>query len=147
MLNITVGPKSDLIAELVLIEDVEHYLSKSTSNLVQTLSWVFLAMILVCNGTLIKFIFKKESKLTDLDTMMFLDSVLCICIYISIMIVNIFGAAYILFVVVFCSYCKVFLSKGIVVYRYVFVVKNSWIKNTRWGVLLISLSTITIFSL
>ena len=78
MLNFTLGPMSDLNSYKVVMEDIEHLLPKTPNIYVQILSGIILCLILICNGTLFYYIFKKESKLTDLDKMMFLDSMLCI---------------------------------------------------------------------
>ena len=146
MLNFTLGPMSDLNSYKVVMEDIEHLLPKTPNIYVQILSGIILCLILICNGTLFYYIFKKESKLTDLDKMMFLDSMLCIFNYVSVMLMYTFGAAFLLFVVNFCTYCKLFLYKGIVLYRYVFVVKNSWTPNSRRGLFFICLFTTIILS-
>ena len=147
MLNITVGPIIDLVSDQVVMEEIEHWLPQTTVNIyVKILSGIILAQILVSNGTLFYYISKKESKLTVLDKMMFLDSILGIILYVTIITINGSGAANLLFLVIFCSYCKVFLTKGIVVYRYVFVVKNSWIPNSRQRFIFIFLFTTVILS-
>ena len=80
MIDISVGPISDDMHPKTLnVEEIELFIqnkSKSNdSNLI--LCSIFAIFILISNGFLIFYTYKKRSKLTDLDKMMCLDSVFC----------------------------------------------------------------------
>ena len=134
MSNITLGI-GDLIPEILEIESIEHYFPQVSQDIhIKILSWIFIVLIFISNGILIYIIFKKESKLTDLDKMMFFDSILCLHNSISIMMIGNMGthneASVCYFRYLWTSFnasCELCLQVGVVVYRYVFVVKNSWL--------------------
>ena len=122
--NITLAV-SDLFPISLELEDVEIVLPGPANISIKIIAWTFIAMILISNGILIYFISMKNTKLTDLDKMMLFDSILCMCNIIKFIKIAAIGEVlenfcYLLnFFGIFNSYCKVLLSKGIVVYSYV----------------------------
>ena len=96
-------------------------------------------MVLISNGVLIYYIFTKDSKLTDIDKMVFLDSLLCLWSIINFARIGISGAQNnspyfcyaFTFFSTFCGSCKFYITKGIVIYRYVAVVKYSWMQDAK----------------
>ena len=134
MSNITLGI-GDLIEEILEIESIEHSFPQVSQDVsIKILSWIIIALILISNGIFIYTISKKESKLTDLDKMMVFDSILCLHNSITIMMIGNMGThneASVCYVRYLWAYfntsCDALLQVGVVVYRYVYVVKNSWI--------------------
>ena len=131
MSNITLGI-GDQIPEILEMESIEHFFPQvSPDSYIKILSWIF---ILISNGILIYNISKKEGKLTDLDKMMCFDTILCLNNSITIMMMGNMGTqnqasvCYFRYLwALFNGCCDGWLQIGVVVYRYVLVVKNSWI--------------------
>ena len=123
-------------------------------NYIQILCCIFVLLILISNGILIYHSKKKESKLTELDKLMCLDSVLCMLSSITLIRIatrayfnNLFLCYFVPFVIIFCNHCKIFLTMGIALYRYVSVVKYSWIQNSKQRKLFISIIMSTMLML
>ena len=134
MSNITLGI-GDQIPEILEMESIEHFFPQVSPDIyIKILSWIFTVLILISNGIFIYNISKKESKLTDLDKMMCFDTILCLHNSITLVMIGNIGThnqvsvCYFRYLwTVFNGSCKYFLPCGVVVYRYVYVVKNSWI--------------------
>ena len=127
--------------ETVQFIDTEHIFSQSNTDL--TLLYVSIVccfLILATNISLIKFILSQSSK-TFLDMMMVFDSVLCICNVITI--AYIVAGVYLnigkdLNLCYFLPYFNYFinvsnrmLTIGIVLYRYIFVIKSHTLRTQR----------------
>ena len=69
----------DMLPKILNVEEIELFIQhKSKSNdSILILCFIFVILILISNGFLIFYTYKKRSKLTDLDKMMCLDSVFC----------------------------------------------------------------------
>ena len=134
MSNISIGI-GDQIPEILEMESIEHFLPQvSPDSYIKILSWIFTVLILISNGILIYNISKKEGKLTDLDKMMCFDTLLCLNNSITIMMMGYMGThnqtsvCYLRYLwTMFNGFFKYWLPVGVVVYRYIFVVKHSWI--------------------
>ena len=137
MLNISITLES------VTFINIEHAFSKCSQDpTILLVSLIGYILILTTNISLIKFILNQSTK-TFLDWMMVFDSILCLC--------NIITIAYIVdeeyfeigknlnlcYFLPYFTYCINLLNRlltiGIVVYRYVFVIKHSivWTQNQR----------------
>ena len=136
MSNITLGI-GDMIQEILEIESIEHSLPRISQDVsIKILSWIIIVLILISNGIFIYNISKKESKLTDLDKMMVFDSILCLHNSITLVMIGNMGThneasvCYFRYLwTLFNGLCEYWLPVGVVVYRYVFVVKSSWIDD------------------
>ena len=136
------------------MEAIELLIKNKSNDYILILSFIFALLILISNGFLIFYIYKKGSKLTDIDKMMCLDCVFCMFNIIALIRVatekdyGSLSLCYTLdFFLFFCYYFKLFLTKGIVVYRYVSVVKYSWIQNSKPRKIFIPVIMSTIFLL
>ena len=113
--------------------NIEHVFSNSRKDpTLLIVSFVGYILILSTNSYLIKFILNQSTK-TFLDWMMVFDSFLCICNIITIVyiideeyfkIVKNLNLCYFLpYFTFFINLCNRLLTIGIVVYRYIFVIK------------------------
>ena len=132
MYNISIGP----FLNHIVIKTIEHNFPSSENIYVHILSWFSLILIYLTNGFLIYFIKKQASK-TALDYMVMIDSILCICN--SIQIINgvilhyeyfSYQCYFFPFFAFFISAINRLLDMGIVVYRYVHVLKPSMVQGT-----------------
>ena len=153
MKNVSILPVS---GELIYLENIEHSFSKDVNKFVHLISWMSLALIYSSNGYLINII-KKKKTMEPLDWMFLMDSILCIINSIVIFKVGVVGNYYsVPTAVCLIFYCTMyfinisskFLSIGIVVYRYVFALKQSMVKGNsqRKTFVLTLFSTILISS-
>ena len=137
MMYITFGPSSD---DQILINYIEHKFSYSYNFHVQILSWISLILIYVSNGCLIDFILRQRKVKSALDWMILMDAILCIFNSIGIIRIGIFGSGSthhdnILlcvcfnFSVYFINISNRLLTIGIVLYRYVFVLKHTIVEG------------------
>ena len=92
---------------------------------------ISILIILSTNGYLLYLIKNQPSK-TILDWMMFIDSILCICNVISILGIGLRRFCWVLpFFGYFINICNRLLTVGIVIYRYIFVVKSSMVWTSQ----------------
>ena len=123
------------LTENLIIDQIEHVVHYDDKNLVNThifraCQLVSVMLILTTNGYLLQFIMKQPTK-TFLDWMMILDTSLCISNILTIVLIGqrIF-CHFISKFSFFINICNRLLTAGIVIYRYVFVMKNNLVRTT-----------------
>ena len=123
------------LIENLIIDQIEHVVHYDDTNLVNTQIFracqlVSVMLILTTNGYLLQFIIKQPTK-TFLDWMMILDISLCISNIVTIVMIGqrIF-CHFISKFSFFINICNRLLTAGIVIYRYVFVMKNNLVRTT-----------------
>ena len=125
---------SNLLENLVF-DQIEHYVHYDDQNLVNTQiiragQLICVMLILTTNGYLLQFIMKQPTK-TFLDWMMILDTSLCISNIVNvIMIGQRFFCYFIINFAFFINISNRLLTAGIVVYRYIFVMKSHLVQTT-----------------
>ena len=121
--------------ENLIFEQIEHSVHYDDKNLVNTQIFmtgqlICVMLILATNGYLLQFIMKQPTK-TFLDWMMILDTSLCIS---NIVIVIMIGQRIFCYFIInfgfFINISNRLLTAGIVVYRYVFVMKSNLVQTT-----------------
>ena len=123
------------LMENLIFEQIEHSVHYDDKNLVNTQIFmtgqlICVMLILATNGYLLQFIMKQPTK-TFLDWMMILDTSLCISnIVIVIMIGQRFFCYFIINFGFFINISNRLLTAGIVVYRYIFVMKSHLVQTT-----------------
>ena len=133
MTNITFSACN--LIERLIIDQIEHVVHYDDKNLVNTQIFracqlVSVMLILTTNGYLLQFIMKQPTK-TFLDWMMILDTSLCISNIVNvIMIGQRFFCYFIINFAFFINISNRLLTAGIVVYRYVFVLKSHLVQTT-----------------
>ena len=123
------------LIESLIIDQIEHVVHYDDTNLVNTQIFracqlVSVLLILTTNGYLLQFIIKQPTK-TFLDWMMILDISLCISNIVTIVMIGqrIF-CHFISKFSFFINICNRLLTAGIVIYRYVFVMKSHLVQTT-----------------
>ena len=121
------------ISENINFTNIEHVFSNSRNDpTILLVSFVGCILILSTNSYLTKFILNQSSK-TFLDWMMVFDSFLCICNIITIAYIideeyfkigkNLNLCYFLPYFTYFINLCNRLLTIGIVLYRYIFVIK------------------------
>ena len=119
----------------LIIDQIEHVVHHDDKNLLNTQIFrvcqlICMLLILTTNGYLLKFIMKQPTK-TFLDWLMIFDTILCISNIITIIWIG--QRIFCYFIVNFAFFINIsnrLLTAGIVIYRYVFVMKSHWVQTT-----------------
>ena len=135
MTNITLSIHNS--PENIIFDLIEHYVHPEAKDLLNSKIFtggqiISIMMILVTNGYLLKFIMSQPTK-TFLDWLVVLDTSLCISNIVTVTMIgqriNIF-CHFISDFSFFINICNRLLTAGIVIYRYVFVIKNNLVRTT-----------------
>ena len=119
----------------LIIDQIEHVVHHDDKNLLNTQIFrvcqlICMLLILTTNGYLLKFIMKQPTK-TFLDWLMIFDTILCISNIITIIWIG--QRIFCYFIVNFAFFINInnrLLTAGIVVYRYIFVMKSHLVQTT-----------------
>ena len=127
-------------SENISFETIEYvFLNHHHHSGHQSASGLSYILIIFTNGYLLYFIIRRPMK-TFLDWMMLFDCILCVCNLATITAGNYKGLCYFIpFFTYFINLCNRLLSVGIVIYRYVFVIKNNLVRTTQQRKLLQSM--------
>ena len=125
----------DNSSQILNITEIEHYIDGQSQNSKDLTFKIFqvisVLIISSTNGYLLYFISSQPSK-TFLDWMMFIDSILSIS---NVIIIGGIGLRRFCFFLPFFGYfinvCNRLLTVGIVIYRYIFVVKSSMVWTSQ----------------